>query len=673
MKIENFRQFRGIQEIEFINPSLPEGNVTVIFGENGRGKTGLFRAIMFCLFGERRLSQDGGVSHKEIQLVNTSALEATEGAPVRTSVDLEFMHDKKIYNLRRAIRGMIDAGQIIEEEDEKKLIVTIDGNSKTLATSEIDPTINNILDRRVKDYFLFDGEKIERLTRANIEQQKEISAGIRNLLNVDALETSIRIIGRVAKTIDRELSDSSNEELSRIMNRLSDNEEEQNRLQQQIEGLANEIRLARHEIEKTDNELEKFNEIRHLLERRKSLERELNTLEQQAKDFLAEMRNQVCKAASLIVAPTVINVFEHIEHQKQKGEIPSEIRHDLIERIINEKRCICGNDICEGSESYNHIMDWLKRTKDIKTQDVALSLWRHLGDVRNHFGDDASIVERNLQQYGNITSDIANINRNLENVRNQIGTSERQDATKLEGHRKSLQDNIISLIANDRRAQEQFEQLKQENDRLRALLKEEKLKVGLNDEMSRRSILVRDTQDALTEVYNQFTCEIKKLIGDSATQIFRELLDKEGRDNLRTIVVNDDYSLQVLDRYKKPFLANISAGQRQIMSISIIAALAITASQGKKIEIPLFMDTPFGRLSYEHRQHLINIVPTFASQWVLLATDTEFRRQEAQLLKNGGKWAKFYLLHSTGEGNTEIRQQDIDSAQVILRDEEEYQ
>lgn len=673
MTVENFRQFRGKQEIEFITPSLGNANVTVVFGENGRGKTGLYRAIMFCLFGERRLSQDGDVPSEELQLVNVSALVTNPGKPVRTVVELEFVHRDRTYRLRRAILGMQDGDKVIEEEDEKRLFVTpADGNTQPVPTTEIETVINSILDRRVKDYFLFDGEKIERLTRASIEQRREISAGIRNLLNVDALETAIKAVGRVAKTLEKELSTSSHEELSRLLKRLGDNEEGQTRSHRRLEQLADEIRLARQEIDKTDKELDKFNEIRHLLERRKALERELGGLEQQATGILNEMRNLVCKATALVIAPTVINVFEHIESQKQKGEIPSEIRRDLIERILTEKRCICGSEICEGSESYSCIMEWLKRTSDVTTQDAALNLWRYLGEVRNHFSSDADLVEKQLQQYGNIRSDIANINRSLEHVSNQIGTSERQDATKLDEHRRNIQESIIALEADARIAQTQLEELQQENVRLRALLKDERMKVGRNDELSRRSILARDTQDALTDVYNQFTREIKDLIGESATQLFRDLLDKEGRDNLRTIIVNDDYSLQVLDRYKKPFLANISAGQRQIMSISFIAALARIAARGRKIEMPLFMDTPFGRLSYEHRQNLINQVPTFASQWILLATDTEFRRQEARILKNSGKWSKFYILRSTEDGNTVITEQDVGSALAVLRDEEDY-
>lgn len=673
MIVENFRQFRGRQEIEFWVPSLPHHNVTVVFGENGRGKTGLFRAIMFCLFGERRLSQDGDVPREELQLVNVSALEADTGVPVRTSVELEFAHLGQSYRLRRAILGMQDGKRIIEEEDEKRLfVITSDGNTQAVPTTEIDAVIDSILDRRVKDYFLFDGEKIERLTRASIEQRREISAGIRNLLNVDALETAIRAVGRVSKALERELSNSSHEELSRLLKRLSDNEEEQTQLHKRLDGLANEIRLARQEIDKTDNELKKFNEIRHLLDRRKILEQELKEQEQLADNTLKEMHSLVCKASSLILAPTVITVFEHIERQKQKGEIPSEIRRDLIERILTDDECICGRDVLKDPAAHSHILDWQKRTSDVTTQDAALNLWRYLSEVRNHFSDDADLVEKRLQQYGNIRSTIANINRSLENVSNQIGTSERQDATKLDEHRKKLQDGIITLEANARNAQTQLERLKQEEERLRALLKEERLKVGRNDELSRRSMLARDTQDALKDVYDQFTREIKQLIGQSATELFAKLLDKEGRENLRTIVVNNDYSLQVLDRYKKPFLANISAGQRQIMSIAFIAALARAASRGGQIEIPLFMDTPFGRLSFEHRQNLINQVPTFASQWILLATDTEFRRQEAQLLKTSGKWGKFYILRPTLDGNTTIVEQDINSALAILRDEEEY-
>ncbi len=65
--LKNFRQFKGAQELEFAAPAGGRReNVTVVFGENERGKTGIFRAIMFCLYGDQQLSQDEQVDQKEI-------------------------------------------------------------------------------------------------------------------------------------------------------------------------------------------------------------------------------------------------------------------------------------------------------------------------------------------------------------------------------------------------------------------------------------------------------------------------------------------------------------------------------------------------------------------------------------------------------------------------------
>lgn len=60
------------------------------------------------------------------------------------------------------------------------------------------------------------------------------------------------------------------------------------------------------------------------------------------------------------------------------------------------------------------------------------------------------------------------------------------------------------------------------------------------------------------------------------------------------------------------------------MSIAFIAVPARAAAGADVREMPLSMDTPFGRLSHRHRRNLLEKVPQWCTQRILLATDTEF-------------------------------------------------
>ncbi|RKX23628.1 MAG: hypothetical protein DRP47_12540, partial [Candidatus Zixiibacteriota bacterium] len=50
LKLENFRQYHGRQRLDFARDN--QKNVTVIHGINGAGKTSLFLAINWCLYGK---------------------------------------------------------------------------------------------------------------------------------------------------------------------------------------------------------------------------------------------------------------------------------------------------------------------------------------------------------------------------------------------------------------------------------------------------------------------------------------------------------------------------------------------------------------------------------------------------------------------------------------------
>ena len=673
MTLDNFRQFRGSQEIEFARGAA--GNVTVVFGENGRGKTGIFRALLFCLYGVKRLSQDAQVNDRELYLVNYPEMEARAGdkKPVEARVCLDFAHNGRAYQIERSILGMLDEGEVIQENKGARLVTRDkDGNATTTRDPvEIDAVIRSILDPGLREYFLFDGEKIERLTRASREQRSEISKGVRKLLDIDTLDTAQRATGRLRRYLDTEVETRATGERARVIKQLRENEERSAELEARADVIDDELERAGQEKKHVDAELEKIREIRDLLSIRTNMEKKERDLEAQVNDLLQDMKNRTGKTALLLVRKTADKVFRHIDKRKQKHEIPSEIRRDLIDRIISEKRCICGTSIEPGTDQHRNILLWRNRTTDVLTEDSMLSLWRDLSCVRSHYEDIRVAVETVLQKYAVVKNELQVTRRKLEELRDKIGSSERADAANLEKHRQRIQRKIIKMEEEQSQAREELIVLQDERESLKQQRKEIEKEQGIRDEMSKRAALAAATSDALKCIHEEFTGETRDLIGTSATRYFRELLDDEGKKILRDVVVDSDYSIQVYDRWRKPFLANISAGQRQIMSIAFIAALAGAAAGTDVLEMPLFMDTPFGRLSREPRRNLLEKVPGWCTQWVLLATDTEFGRFEAQILRSTKQWTHFYVLKGAGAGSTKIQAVDVNQADGLLREEAE--
>jgi len=177
IQMSNFRQFHGVQTIEFAQ-SEDNKLVTVILGENGRGKTGIYRAMMFALFGNIHLSQDA--TEADILLANIKAVEEQETSPC--SVSLNFIHQKEHYMIKRTYFAMKDDKGKQIEEPHSVYMINHATKEEWHSDKEVSSVVDQIIDERVKHYFFFDGERIERLTRSSPQQRQEVNAGIKNLL-----------------------------------------------------------------------------------------------------------------------------------------------------------------------------------------------------------------------------------------------------------------------------------------------------------------------------------------------------------------------------------------------------------------------------------------------------------------------------------------------------------
>lgn len=182
----------GKQTIEF---ALGEKNITIVFGENGKGKTGLFRALMYALYGSTHIQQDN--PKEPVHLASFRLLEDSK-RPVETSVTVTFEHLGRKFEITRALKGIKRGDRIEERFDYVKLVMFDENGNYGAQTFDNEVTVrakmNEILDEEIKDFFLFDAEKIDTLAKTTDEVKKEVRTAISKLLQINNLEEAHNII-----------------------------------------------------------------------------------------------------------------------------------------------------------------------------------------------------------------------------------------------------------------------------------------------------------------------------------------------------------------------------------------------------------------------------------------------------------------------------------------------
>ncbi len=185
---------------------------------------------------------------------------------------------------------------------------------------------------------------------------------------------------------------------------------------------------------------------------------------------------------------------------------------------------------------------------------------------------------------------------------------------------------------------------KLETEKKKAEIKEEKSK-----KLNEKWILASDAKKAIEKVYERFASEKRKEIEKLTKQIFDSLVWKTSQ--FRDVLISPSYELEVLDRYGTLARREFSAGERQLLSLAFILAMA----KATGAEAPFMMDTPFARISMDPLLNIMTELPKLTDQLILLVTDRELTEEgKSRLLPAIG--VQYRLNWDDKTGNTEIEE-----------------
>ncbi len=151
------------------------------------------------------------------------------------------------------------------------------------------------------------------------------------------------------------------------------------------------------------------------------------------------------------------------------------------------------------------------------------------------------------------------------------------------------------------------------------------------------------TRKVIEDVIPQlFPLKVRQL-SLAMTRVYKQLAHKS---QVAKIVIDDDGTTTILSANGKELNFDRSAGENQIFATALIAGLA----EVSKIDAPLVVDTPLGRLDSKHRTNIFGFWTSDESrQVILLSQDEEISPAHYKAIKKNV--CKTYLLEHSEVGD----------------------
>jgi DNA sulfur modification protein DndD len=621
--LENFRQYYGRQRIEFARDE--QRRVTVIHGVNGAGKTSLFLAINWCLYGKsveniKVIENVGELVSKE------AASQARPGESVRTSVELAFLHNGERYLVRRALQGTKqenDSAEWDAADDFTMMRTRWDGQAERVNNPI--GTMNAILPVNVREYFLFDGEKIDNFAKP--EAAEQVKQAIYLVLKLEILERSRRHLEAVANDYRKELKKISGRELRDLIEQDEEARAKRDKAEGRKAELAQEIESARRKIEEIDQRLREIQNAKALQQQRDRLERDLKQRRAELNNVVGQIRDLATEAYLVIAQLATDRALEILDKKRERGEIPSNIRQQFVQDLIEQMRCICGRPFEEDSPEHQCLLNLMNSSLPGSLEDDVLDTSAALRSFGERVERQCVDLDTAMARRTELVDLIKSLEAELDDVGRQLKGSPLEEISRLEQKRQGYLADIDSYLIEIGSLTERIEKLTKEIAQLEKAIARARKDEKREHLLSIKLDLAQRSADAIGEVYQVFADDMRQRIEAKTKEIFKRLVWKDS--HFQDIRLGPDYNLEVIDRYGLPARPELSAGERQVLSLSFITAMSRISEE----EAPLVMDTPFGRLSSHHRNSITEYLPELADQLILFVTDEELRDQARKNLE----------------------------------------
>lgn len=633
--LHNFGVYAATNRFEF-HGKKP---VVLIGGMNGRGKTTFLEAVLLSLYGSNSFAYKES-KYKSFGQYLKSFVNVSDGT-LETYVDLEFSMDDEMYRIHREWSG---AKQRVSE----KIRVYKDGEYNQFLTDNWTMFIENILPSGLSNFFFFDGEKIAELAVEKTSAQMKSS--IKTLLGISVLDVLKDDLGRI---INRAVKNSGGDRLE--ANEIETLREKRDQAVSALENIDQEIASLE------DLKVEHFQELEQkrqeysamggdiIVQRQELFQK--RTIVQSNIDALKEQL--ISDAASELPFLLVKDLLENVRKQaeieqdqrmltvaleKMRAMLPKYVKshasdQDAAERFIT----FIDEKIERSSDDFSYKLSDTSLFKlQMLMDDQLLATKLRVSEHRHEYIKLQKEMDQ-LDRYLAVEIDeesLAKVYREIKILEQKIIDIDVKLERKTEKRRKCNGEAMNAISAFNRYVEAYLKRAEVSDDEER-IVKYSYMAISILDEYQ-----VRLQRKKIGIVADTMTACYKKLANK------KNLIDRIDMDPSTLDLLYFNVSGEVIDK------ASLSAGEKQLMVISLLWALALCA----KKKLPVIIDTPLSRLDSAHRVSLIQTYfPQASEQTIILSTDSEIDQNYYKIMKDD-IGDEFTLIYDDMTKSTTIRQ-----------------
>lgn len=638
LELKNFRQYKGLKRIEFSTDD--KKNFTVVQGANGTGKTNLLNAITWCLYGDEKhlskISSHGMISGITQMVNNRTVEECEDNKFVEIKVRMILGDNKPTYQIQRTKMGIKDSDGTITFDNTDNFQVLWLSNDRDWkpVTSQPNYFINLLLPEGIHDFFFFDGEKLDDFFKTG--SSKRIHDSIKSVAQIDILDKAMEHLDRMQDDIRRSSKgldsnvDEKNARIDILKAELKKKKETLERLESQDTQLESNIKEIDEKMRTSS-----VPNVKLLQKNRDQLERDIEALDRRRTALEKQAISHLVDSAPYVYArEAILFSSKLIKDRYKRGDLPPKVRQTYIKELLESGQCICGTPLLNGSPEREKVKRLARLAQLSSIEDAITSGKFKLEEIlrdMNQFLTSRDFYGRELES---LEREINDKQEALKDISSQLGTTEVEEIAKLESNRKILDDErknlnqeIGSLNSDITKTDAWLEQLQSEQEKVLAKNKR-------YSNLMKQLHLCREAYKVVETIKGQILNQIRKIIELKTKEYFISLIWK--KETFVDLKIDSNFNVSLFHRGGWDALGLLSAGERQVLALSFMAALREAA----RVDAPVVIDTPLGRISGEPKENIAGLLPKYLknTQVILFVTDQEYTQAvRTRLLERIGK------------------------------------